>query len=341
MSCRCLGRSEGCWHKVGPPLQGTPCPSPRLRALAGEIQRGNAAALDTFWRDVQGKTPLVEDIPGTPNCGASHSSSARACERPAADRPDAATAHGTRCTSSPALMCGFLTTQLPAAALHLRIRGPGGQSGSSTPSVPGGWASTPSPDCRSRRRRNGSQSDRVSQPASSTKRPSRAPCCARRDGSPSTRPRIIKPGEDMRPSHHAGWRRLPVEHSDADDPRQLAGQWPGSRRSLRCLSTMSTRTRALASSRVRTISASFWQVSSCLACAATFARARTRAASSSREAVSAAWPRRVLHWRTPTWSATMLSQSGIVLVLPGVAAALTPRFDTASMARAPCGVDGA
>jgi enterochelin esterase family protein len=35
-----------------------------LRALAGEVQRGNADALSNFWRDIQGNAPLVEDIPG-------------------------------------------------------------------------------------------------------------------------------------------------------------------------------------------------------------------------------------------------------------------------------------
>ena len=52
-----------------PAQSGTSAPadsvqSPRLRALAGEIQRGNADALSNFWKDIQGKAPLVEDIPG-------------------------------------------------------------------------------------------------------------------------------------------------------------------------------------------------------------------------------------------------------------------------------------
>jgi enterochelin esterase-like enzyme len=38
--------------------------SPRLAALAKEWDAGNKGALDTFWKSVEGKTPLVEDIDG-------------------------------------------------------------------------------------------------------------------------------------------------------------------------------------------------------------------------------------------------------------------------------------
>ena len=38
--------------------------SPRLRRLAGELAAGNVDALAAFWREVQGKAPLEEEIPG-------------------------------------------------------------------------------------------------------------------------------------------------------------------------------------------------------------------------------------------------------------------------------------
>src|SRR5205807_4176119 len=37
--------------------------SPRLAALCQELQAGNAAALDSFWQEIQGKAPLVEPDP--------------------------------------------------------------------------------------------------------------------------------------------------------------------------------------------------------------------------------------------------------------------------------------
>lgn len=38
--------------------------SPRLSALARTVKAGNRAALREFWEEVQGKTPLVETVPG-------------------------------------------------------------------------------------------------------------------------------------------------------------------------------------------------------------------------------------------------------------------------------------
>jgi len=38
--------------------------SPRLMALARQVKAGNRAALKQFWEEVQGKTPLVEPVPG-------------------------------------------------------------------------------------------------------------------------------------------------------------------------------------------------------------------------------------------------------------------------------------
>lgn len=38
--------------------------SPRLAALWQELKSGNAAALDSFYQEIKGKTPLVEPIPG-------------------------------------------------------------------------------------------------------------------------------------------------------------------------------------------------------------------------------------------------------------------------------------
>lgn len=40
----------------------TPPQSPRLKALAQELETGNKTALADFWKSVEGKTPLVEDI---------------------------------------------------------------------------------------------------------------------------------------------------------------------------------------------------------------------------------------------------------------------------------------
>src|SRR6266699_3158779 len=54
---------------VGEPLQPKPkapsrLDSPRLMALARKVKAGNRAALKQFWEEVQGKTPLVEPVPG-------------------------------------------------------------------------------------------------------------------------------------------------------------------------------------------------------------------------------------------------------------------------------------
>ncbi len=54
---------------VGEPLQPKPkapnrLDSPRLIALARKVKAGNRAALKLFWEEVQGKTPLVEPVPG-------------------------------------------------------------------------------------------------------------------------------------------------------------------------------------------------------------------------------------------------------------------------------------
>ncbi len=54
---------------VGEPLQPKPkapnrLDSPRLIALARKVNAGNRAALKLFWEEVQGKTPLVEPVPG-------------------------------------------------------------------------------------------------------------------------------------------------------------------------------------------------------------------------------------------------------------------------------------
>jgi len=38
--------------------------SPRLIALARKVKAGNRAALKIFWEEVQGKTPLIEQVPG-------------------------------------------------------------------------------------------------------------------------------------------------------------------------------------------------------------------------------------------------------------------------------------
>jgi hypothetical protein len=61
-----LQPERGLLAQSGAGASADPVPSPRLRALAGEIQRGNAGALSSFWRDIQGNAPLVEDIPGHP-----------------------------------------------------------------------------------------------------------------------------------------------------------------------------------------------------------------------------------------------------------------------------------
>src|SRR6185436_14313284 len=54
---------------IGEPLQPKPkapnrLDSPRLMALARKVNAGNRAALKQFWEEVQGKTPLVEPVPG-------------------------------------------------------------------------------------------------------------------------------------------------------------------------------------------------------------------------------------------------------------------------------------
>src|SRR5690348_17048300 len=38
--------------------------SPRLMALARKVKAGNRGAIKQFWEEVQGKTPLVEPVPG-------------------------------------------------------------------------------------------------------------------------------------------------------------------------------------------------------------------------------------------------------------------------------------
>src|SRR4051812_27406877 len=38
--------------------------SPRLSALSRKVRDGNRAALKRFWEEVQGKTPLIEPVPG-------------------------------------------------------------------------------------------------------------------------------------------------------------------------------------------------------------------------------------------------------------------------------------
>ena len=58
-----LGSERGLLAQSGASASGDSAPSPRLRALVGEIQRGNVGALSIFWRDIQGNAPLVEDIP--------------------------------------------------------------------------------------------------------------------------------------------------------------------------------------------------------------------------------------------------------------------------------------
>src|SRR4029453_10201118 len=40
--------------------------SPRLAAVLKELKAGNKVALDQFWKEVQGKAPLVEPIAGDP-----------------------------------------------------------------------------------------------------------------------------------------------------------------------------------------------------------------------------------------------------------------------------------
>ena len=54
---------------VGAPLQPKPkaarqLDSPRLIALDRKVKAGNRAAIKQFWEEVQGKTPLVEPLPG-------------------------------------------------------------------------------------------------------------------------------------------------------------------------------------------------------------------------------------------------------------------------------------
>src|SRR5947207_1549858 len=50
--------------ELGEPLQPNRLDSPRLIALARKVKAGNRAALKLFWEEVQGKTPLVEPVPG-------------------------------------------------------------------------------------------------------------------------------------------------------------------------------------------------------------------------------------------------------------------------------------
>jgi enterochelin esterase-like enzyme len=57
---------------VSPPKQPRPkaprrLDSPRLIALDRKVKAGNRAALKLFWEEVQGKTPLVEPLPGDDN----------------------------------------------------------------------------------------------------------------------------------------------------------------------------------------------------------------------------------------------------------------------------------
>src|SRR5262245_789562 len=40
--------------------------SPRLAALWQQLKAGNAAALERFWREVQGRAPLIEPNPANP-----------------------------------------------------------------------------------------------------------------------------------------------------------------------------------------------------------------------------------------------------------------------------------
>ncbi|HXI26328.1 MAG TPA: alpha/beta hydrolase-fold protein [Pyrinomonadaceae bacterium] len=54
---------------VGEPVQPRPkaprrLDSPRLMALERKVKTGNRAAIKQFWEEVQGKTPLVEPLPG-------------------------------------------------------------------------------------------------------------------------------------------------------------------------------------------------------------------------------------------------------------------------------------
>src|SRR5262249_42754646 len=54
---------------VGAPFQPQPkaprrLDSPRLIALDRKVKAGNRAAIKQFWEEVQGKTPLVEPLPG-------------------------------------------------------------------------------------------------------------------------------------------------------------------------------------------------------------------------------------------------------------------------------------
>src|SRR6476661_5262975 len=54
---------------VGEPLQLKPktprrLDSPRLVALDRKVKAGNRGAIKQFWEEVQGKTPLVEPVPG-------------------------------------------------------------------------------------------------------------------------------------------------------------------------------------------------------------------------------------------------------------------------------------
>jgi enterochelin esterase family protein len=62
-------RINGLTAGLGEPLQPKPkapnrLDSPRLMALARKVKAGNRAAIKQFWEEVQGKTPLVESVPG-------------------------------------------------------------------------------------------------------------------------------------------------------------------------------------------------------------------------------------------------------------------------------------
>ena len=77
-----FGLERGLLAQSGASASGDSIPSPRLRALAGEIQRGNAGALSSFWRAFR-ETLLSSRISrATPTCGASPSFSARRMQTP-------------------------------------------------------------------------------------------------------------------------------------------------------------------------------------------------------------------------------------------------------------------
>jgi enterochelin esterase family protein len=55
-----VGDGSDAGAQAAPPSGG----SPRLAALAHELEKGNREALAAFWKEMQGKAPLVEPIPG-------------------------------------------------------------------------------------------------------------------------------------------------------------------------------------------------------------------------------------------------------------------------------------